>query len=99
LNITVAENIRIGKSDATEAEVEDAAKKARIHETIISLPNGYATVIGERGARLSGGEKQRISLARMILKDAPVVILDEATAAINPYNEVMIQAAIAMIAK
>ena len=99
MNITVAENIRIGKSDATEAEVEDAAKKARIHETIISLPNGYATVIGERGARLSGGEKQRISLARMILKDAPVVILDEATAAINPYNEVMIQAAIAMIAK
>ena len=99
MNITVAENIRIGKSDATEAEVEDAAKKARIHETIISLPNGYATVIGERGARLSGGEKQRISLARMILKDAPVVILDEATAAINPYNEMMIQVAIAMIAK
>ena len=95
LNMTVAENIRIGKPDATDAEVTDAAQKARIHETIINLPDGYNTVIGEHGARLSGGEKQRISLARMILKDAPVVVLDEATAAVDPYNEALIQQAIA----
>jgi ATP-binding cassette subfamily B protein len=95
LNISIAENIRIGKPDASDEEVVEAAKKAQIHDTIISLPRAYQSAIGEGGAKLSGGEKQRISLARMILKDAPILILDEATAAIDPYNEALIQTAIA----
>lgn len=93
-NSTIEENIRIGKKDAGLEEIMEAAKKARIHGTIMSFPEGYQTVVGEAGAKLSGGEKQRISLARMILKDAPVVILDEATAAIDPYNESLIHQAI-----
>jgi ATP-binding cassette subfamily B protein len=71
-----------------------AAKLACIHETINTLPDGYDTIVGEGGARLSGGEKQRIAIARVILKNAPVIILDEATAAIDPYNEQLIQEAI-----
>lgn len=97
LNISIEENIRIGKPDATEEEIRDAAKKAQIHETIMRLPRGYQTVPGEGGIRLSGGEKQRISLARMILKDAPIVILDEATAAVDPYNESLIHKAISVL--
>lgn len=93
-NCSIEENIRIGKKDASREEIISAAKKARIHDIIMSFPDGYQTVVGEAGAKLSGGEKQRISLARMILKDAPIVILDEATAAIDPYNEALIQQAI-----
>ena len=99
LNMSIADNIRIGKPDASEDEIISAAKKARIHETIVGLPEGYSTVTGERGARLSGGEKQRIFLARMLLKDAPVVVLDEATAAVDPYNEALIQDAISELCK
>ncbi|EMS72756.1 ABC transporter ATP-binding protein [Ruminiclostridium cellobioparum] len=93
-NSTVEENIRIGKKDAGREEIVNAAKKAKIHDIIMGFPEGYQTMAGEGGAKLSGGEKQRISIARMILKDAPIVILDEATAAIDPYNEALIQQAI-----
>ena len=93
-NTTIAENIRLGKHDATEEEVVAAAKKARIHDFVMSLPGGYQTITGEKGARLSGGEKQRLSIARTILKDAPIIILDEATASVDPYNERLIHEAI-----
>ncbi|MCL0076357.1 ABC transporter ATP-binding protein/permease, partial [Dehalococcoidia bacterium] len=93
-NTTIAENIRLGKQGAADQEVIAAAKEARIHEFVESLPAGYQTNVGEKGARLSGGEKQRISIARAILKDAPVVILDEATASVDPYNEKLIHEAI-----
>ena len=84
---TVRNNICFGKPDATEVEMVEAAKKACCHDFISKLPNGYDTVIGEGGATLSGGEKQRISIARAIMKDAPIVILDEATANVDPENE------------
>lgn len=84
---TIANNIRFGQPDASMEKVIEAAKKACCHDFIISLPNGYDTVIGEGGANLSGGEKQRISIARAIMKDAPVIILDEATANIDPESE------------
>lgn len=93
-NQSIEENIRIGKSDATREEVVEAAKRARIHEFVSALPDGYETVTGEGGAKLSGGERQRISIARAILKDAPVIILDEATASVDTENEALIQAAI-----
>lgn len=96
---TIRNNICFGKPDATEAEMVEAAKKARCHEFIMALPNGYDTVIGEGGGTLSGGEKQRISIARAILKNAPIVILDEATASIDPENEHLIQGAISELAK
>lgn len=98
-NLSVEENIRLGKEDATREEVIAAAKKARIHDGIMALPEGYDTVVGEGGASLSGGEKQRISIARMILKDTPIVVFDEATAAIDPYNEHLIQMAIDSLTK
>ena len=98
-NLTIAENIRIGKSDATREEIMEAAKRAQIHDFIISLPNGYDTMAGESGVKFSGGEKQRISIARMILKNAPIIILDEATAAIDPNNEQLIQEAISNLGK
>ena len=91
---TIRANILFGRPDATEAEMIAAAKKARCHDFIMALPNGYDTVVGEGGGTLSGGEKQRISIARAILKDAPIVILDEATASIDPENEHLIQQAI-----
>lgn len=84
----------MGKSDASEKEVYEAAKKARCYDFIMSMPDGFNTVIGEGGATLSGGEKQRISIARCILKDAPIVILDEATASVDSDNESYIQEAI-----
>ena len=93
-NDTVMENIRLGRKDATDEEVIAATKAARCHEFVNQLPEGYNTVIGEKGARLSGGEKQRISIARAILKDAPIIILDEATAFVDPENENIIQEAI-----
>lgn len=91
---TIENNIKFGKPQATHEEVVAAAKKACCHDFIESLPDGYNTVIGEGGASLSGGEKQRISIARAMLKDAPIVILDEATANIDPENEDRLQKAI-----
>lgn len=98
-NDTVRANICFGKPSASEKEMIAAAKKACCHDFIMELPNGYDTVIGEGGGTLSGGEKQRISIARAILKDAPVIILDEATASIDPENEHLIQAAITELTK
>lgn len=98
-NDSIAANIRYGKPDATQTEVEEAAKKARAHEFIAALPDGYDTVVGESGSHLSGGEKQRISIARAILKNAPIVLLDEATSSIDPDNEVYIQQAINELVK
>jgi ATP-binding cassette subfamily B protein len=93
-NDTIYNNIKFGKPDATADEIAEAARKARCHEFILSLENGYDTVVGEGGDTLSGGEKQRISIARAILKDAPIILLDEATANVDPDNEHHIQAAI-----
>jgi ATP-binding cassette subfamily B protein len=93
-NDTIYNNIRIGKEDATEEEVIAAAKVARCHDFIDVLPDKYQTMVGEGGSTLSGGEKQRISIARAILKDAPIVLLDEATASLDPENELYIQQAI-----
>lgn len=84
---TIANNIRFGQPEASMEQVIDAAKKACCHDFILKLPNGYDTIIGEGGASLSGGEKQRISIARAIMKDAPIIILDEATANVDPENE------------
>ncbi|MCR5355987.1 MAG: ABC transporter ATP-binding protein/permease [Lachnospiraceae bacterium] len=96
---TVYNNIAIGRPDATREEVEEAAKKARCYDFIMQLPEGFNTVIGEGGASLSGGEKQRISIARCILKDSPIVILDEATASVDADNERAIQEAISELCK
>lgn len=93
-NSSIMENIRIGKNKATDAEVIAAAKAAQCEEFISRLPDGYAAEIGENGAVLSGGERQRISIARALLKNAPVVILDEATASLDPENETKVQQAI-----
>ena len=98
-NDTVRANILFGKPDATEDEMIEAAKKARCHDFIMALPNGYDTVVGEGGGALSGGEKQRISIARAILKNAPIIILDEATASIDPENEHLIQQAISELTR
>ena len=96
---TVYNNIAISRPDATREEVEEAAKKARCYDFIMQLPNGFDTVIGEGGASLSGGEKQRISIARCILKDSPIVILDEATASVDADNERAIQEAISELCR
>lgn len=96
---TIEENIRIGKPDAAHEEIVRAAKAAACHDFIMSLPDGYDTMIGEGGSTLSGGEKQRISIARAILSDAPIVFLDEATASLDPENEVLIQRAIDELVK
>ena len=93
-NTTIRDNIRIGKPTATQKEVEMAAERARIHDFIMGLPNGYDTLAGEAGIKFSGGEKQRISIARMLLKDSPIIILDEATAALDGENEKLIQEAL-----
>lgn len=98
-NDTIRANICFGKPDATEEEMIEAAKKARCHDFIMDLPNGYDTVVGEGGGTLSGGEKQRISIARAILKNAPIIILDEATASIDPENEHFIQQAISELTR
>jgi len=91
---TIAENLRYAKPDATAAELEAAARSASIHDTIASFPDGYDTVVGERGYRLSGGEKQRIAIARVLLKDPEVLILDEATSALDAISERVVQAAL-----
>lgn len=91
---TIRNNIRFGRADASDEEIEEAARKACCHEFIMRLPKGYDTMVGEGGCTLSGGEKQRLSIARAILKDAPVILLDEATASLDPENEVEVQKAI-----
>ncbi|PRT69854.1 ABC transporter [Streptococcus anginosus] len=96
---TIEENIRVGKKGATKEEIIKAAKKARIHDFIMSLPKGYKTDIGENGGLLSGGQRQRISIARAFLKDAPILILDEMTSNVDPVNESLIQDAITELAK
>ena len=96
---TIEENIRVGKKGAAKEEIIEAAKKARIHDFIMSLPKGYETDIGENGGILSGGQRQRISIARAFLKDAPILILDEMTSNVDPVNESLIQDAITELAK
>lgn len=93
-NDTLKANIAFGTAGATHEQVVEAAKRARCHDFISALPNGYDTIVGEGGASLSGGERQRISIARALLKDAPIVVLDEATASIDPENEQLIQQAL-----
>ena len=93
-NTTIRDNIRIGRPTATQKEVETAAQRARIHDFIMELPNGYDTLAGEACVKFSGGEKKLISIARMLLKDSPIVILDEATAALDGENEKLIQEAL-----
>ena len=96
---TIEENIRVGKKGAAKEEIIEAAKKARIHDFIMSLSKGYETDIGENGGLLSGGQRQRISIARAFLKDAPILILDEMTSNVDPVNESLIQDAITELAK
>jgi len=91
---TIAENLRYARPDATQQQLEDAARRANIHATIVSFPDGYETIVGERGYRLSGGEKQRIAIARVLLKDPEVLILDEATSALDTISERVVQQAL-----
>jgi len=98
-NLSIRENIRLGNKKATDKEVEIAAKKASAHEFIMTLPKGYDTNVGDAGGKLSGGERQRIAIARAILKDAPIVLLDEATAFTDPENENRIQNSINQLIK
>lgn len=93
-NDTVLNNIRMARPEASREEVMDAARKAHCHEFIMELEEAYDTPVGEGGARLSGGERQRIAIARAILKDAPLLVLDEATASVDPENELLIQEAL-----
>ena len=96
-HLSIRENIRFGNPGATDEEVERAAKKASCHDFILSLPHGYDTLAGDGGNHLSGGERQRIAIARAILKNSPVVVLDEATAFADPENEVVIQSSISQL--
>jgi len=96
-NTTIRDNLKLGRPEATDAEVEAAAREANIHDFIAELPQGYDTVIGERGVKLSGGQRQRIAIARALLKDAPILILDEATSNLDSENEQLIRAAIARL--
>ena len=98
-NDTVWNNIKIGNLDATDEQVLAAAKAACCDEFVQRLPEGYNTLLGENGSTLSGGERQRISIARALLKDAPIILLDEATASLDPENEVLIQSAISRLIK
>ena len=96
---TIEDNLRLGRPDATPEAIRDAAGKANIHAFIQSLPNGYDTIVGERGAKLSGGERQRIAIARALLKDAPVLILDEATSNLDGANEAAIRQALSLLTR
>lgn len=98
-NDTIEANIKVGNPSASMDQVRAAARKARCDEFITALEAGYDTMVGEGGATLSGGEKQRISIARAILKDAPIVLLDEATASLDPENELYIQKAVGELVK
>lgn len=98
-NDTILNNLRLAKPEATHSEIMEVCKKACCHDFIMELPNGYDTLVGEGGSSLSGGEKQRISIARAILKDAPIILLDEATASLDPDNEKQIQAAISELVR
>ena len=91
---TVADNLRFGNPDATQEELEAAAQAANAHQFILELPQGYDTVVGERAVRLSGGQKQRVAIARALLKDAPILVLDEALSSVDADNEAMIQQAL-----
>jgi len=91
---SILDNIRIGRPDATEAEVYEAGRLAHAAEFIGALPNGYQTLVGERGVKLSGGQRQRVAIARAILKDAPILILDEATSSLDSESEAVIQDAL-----
>ncbi|MBA2732431.1 MAG: ATP-binding cassette domain-containing protein, partial [Acidobacteria bacterium] len=94
-NDTVRHNISYGRLDATDAEIEEAARVAFAHDFILELPNGYDTIVGERGIFLSGGQRQRLAIARAVLADAPVLILDEATSALDAESERLVQRALA----
>ena len=94
---SIENNIKFGNPNATHGQVVEAARRAQCHDFIMALPDGYQTIVGEGGSTLSGGEKQRISIARALLKDAPIVLLDEATASLDPENEVLIQQAISAL--
>jgi len=96
---TARENILFGRPGATEEEMIAAAKVANAHEFIVQLPNGYDTVIGERGVKLSGGQRQRVAIARAVLRDAPILILDEATSAVDTETELLIQQALERLMK
>ncbi len=98
-NTTVADNIRMGRPEATQAEVEAAAKAAEIHDLILRMPNGYQTVVGERGSRLSGGQRQRVAIARAIIRDPRILVLDEATSALDPGTEAAIGQTLKRIGK
>jgi len=94
-NASVKTNLRYGKPDASDDEIEGAARAAHIHERIMEMPDGYDTLVGERGYKMSGGEKQRLAIARVILKDPRVLILDEATSALDTHSERLVQEALA----
>ncbi len=96
-NDTVINNIRLGNPNATDEQIMAAAKAAYCDEFVREMPDGYQTLLGENGSTLSGGERQRISIARALLKDAPIILLDEATASLDPENEVLVQKAIAKL--
>ena len=96
-NNSILENIRVGKKDATDDEVLAAARLANCDEFALKLPQGYAAIIGENGSELSGGERQRISIARALLKNAPIILLDEATASLDVENETKVQGALSRL--
>jgi ATP-binding cassette subfamily B protein len=96
---TIADNLRFARPEATDAELVAAARAARIHDLVASLPDGYDTVVGERGYRFSGGEKQRIAIARTILRNPPVLVLDEATSALDSETERAVQEALDQLAE